>query len=108
MFTFSFSDVLLTLESLAYYKDYLVEEIEPTILSDELLSHFALNLDDHHSIEQLKERGQKVEFLITKIKQNPEKLPVFSQALNKGHPKVLEVCSRAPSVIPLPSRWHVV
>nr|XP_022322180.1 uncharacterized protein LOC111123845 isoform X1 [Crassostrea virginica] len=96
------ADVLLTLESLAYYKDYLVEEIEPTILSDELLSHFALNLDEHHLIEQLNERGQKVEFLITKIKQNPEKLPVFCQALNRGHRKVLEECSRAPGAIPLP------
>ena len=102
--------MLLNLDSLAYFKEHLIEEIEPTFLSDKLLSHFALNLDDHRLMEQLKNRRQKAVFLITKMKQNPEKLPVFCQALiDTGYRTVLEECSRAPRyAVQLPSRWHVV
>ena len=110
MYSFSFSDaIILPLETLTYHKVLLVEEIEPSFFSDILLSQFALNVQDHYLMEQMASRGEKVEFLITKIAEKPENLPVFCQALrDTGCTKVLQECSRASSyAIQLPSRCIV-
>ena len=110
MYSFSFSDaIILPLETLTYHRVLLIEEIEPSFFSDILLSQFALNVNDHYLMEQMTSRKEKVEFLITKIAEKPENLPVFCQALRDTEcTKVLQECSRASSyAIQLPSRCIV-
>lgn len=83
-------DLALTNDGLVDYAEILLEEMEPSRMSDILFCYGLLNSAMHAKMdsENLKRR-EKAKILLDKTREQPDKMPVFCHALVKTQ------CSRA-------------
>lgn len=86
-------DVFLTHDKLPHFKAVLLEEMEPTPVADILYCHVVLSSDEHDEINEMSERREKAMKLLTKIRQQPDKISVFCHALEQSK------CNRAVDYI---------
>uniref|UniRef100_A0A8W8L993 CARD domain-containing protein n=1 Tax=Magallana gigas TaxID=29159 RepID=A0A8W8L993_MAGGI len=86
-------NAFLTHDKLVDYEELLLEEMEPTAIADILYCHAVLSSDEHDAIDKMSNRRDKAKKLITKIGQQPDKIPVLCHALEQSK------CSRAVEYI---------
>lgn len=86
-------DVFLTHDKLPHFEAVLLEEMEPTPVADILYCHVVLSSDEHDEINEMSERREKAMKLLTKIRQQPDKISVFCHALEQSK------CNRAVDYI---------
>lgn len=86
-------DVFLTHDKLTHFEAVLLEEMEPTPVADILYCHVVLSSNEHDEIDEMSNRGDKAMKLLTKIRQQPDKISVFCHAL------VQSECNRAVEYI---------
>lgn len=86
-------DVFLTHDKLPGFEAVLLEEMEPTPVADILYCHVVLSSDEHDEINEMSDRREKAMKLLTKIRQQPDKITVFCHAL------VQSECNRAVEYI---------
>ena len=70
-------------DDLDRHQAFLLEELEPTILSDILFELDVLTVTDHDNIEKNPQRTGRVEILLSCLKRNPENLDYFVYALQQ-------------------------
>lgn len=86
-------DVFLTHDKLPRFEAVLLEEMEPTPVADILYCHVVLSSVEHDEINEMSDRREKAMKLLTKIRQQPDKITVFCHAL------VQSECNRAVEYI---------
>lgn len=86
-------DVFLTHDKLPRFEAVLLEEMEPTPVADILYCHVVLSSNEHDEIDEMSNRREKAMKLLTKIRQQPDKISVFCHALEQSK------CSRAVEYI---------
>ncbi|XP_061164545.1 uncharacterized protein LOC133173581 [Saccostrea echinata] len=74
------STPVLTPEQWRYHEDTLIEEMEPSLISDVLFCHCALSLSDLDELEKHRERKKKAKAVIVKIRQE-DKMHALWRAL---------------------------
>lgn len=86
-------DVFLTHDKLPRFEAVLLEEMEPTPVADILYCHAVLSSNEHDEIDEMSNRREKAMKLLTKIRQQPDKISVFCHALEQSK------CNRAVDYI---------
>lgn len=77
-------DVFLTHDKLPRFEAVLLEEMEPTPVADILYCHVVLSSNEHDEIDEMSNRREKAMKLLTKIRQQPDKITVFCHALEQS------------------------
>lgn len=77
-------DLALTNDGLVDYAEILLEEMEPSRMSDILFCYGLLNSAMHAEMDSKKfNRREKAKILLDKTREQPDKMPVFCHALVK-------------------------